>query len=424
MSATVADAPRVAMASYGDLAFDSRVQREAIALADAGYHVTLLIVEPGGELPPSLTSIVEVIARYPMGRPAGPVPLAFPGPARVIGRLLDRIRWALLYRRDSARWGRWAMRRAGQVRAWHLHDFPALTALAPLIPARTPFVYDSHELFLESGSAAALPRPLRAILRRQERRLAGRAAALVTVNDACADALAGLGAARTVVVHNYPAVADDVADDGRLRRAAGVPVDAPLVISHGALTGDRGLEQLVDAIGTPQLAGVHLVCMGFGDLGPDLLGRAMARGVSGRVHVLPAVPPDDVVAWVTGADVSAMPIQPSTLNHRLATPNKLFESLAAGVPVVASDFPAMAHIVLDDPDGPLGAVSRDPTEMEAIASAIPPPPGARVAGARESRARCRRAAKERMSWPHAAARLVELYRDLLRNGQPGTGAQP
>ncbi len=72
---------------------------------------------------------------------------------------------------------------------------------------------------------------------------------------------------------------------------------------------------------------------------------------------------------MASADVAVMPIQPSTLNHRLSTPNKLFEALAAGVPVVVSDFAEMREIVLGNPDGPLGAVCR-PTDVSDVARAI------------------------------------------------------
>ena len=61
-----------------------------------------------------------------------------------------------------------------------------------------------------------------------------------------------------------------------------------------------------------------------------------------------------------------MPIQPSTLNHRLTTPNKLFEAMAAGVPVVASDLPGMATIVRATGCGLLC----DPADPASIATAL------------------------------------------------------
>ena len=65
-----------------------------------------------------------------------------------------------------------------------------------------------------------------------------------------------------------------------------------------------------------------------------------------------------------------MPIQPSTLNHRLTTPNKLFEAMAAGVPVVASDLPGMADIVRETGCGP--AVRPDRTRGDRGAIRVAP----------------------------------------------------
>jgi glycosyltransferase involved in cell wall biosynthesis len=126
-----------------------------------------------------------------------------------------------------------------------------------------------------------------------------------------------------------------------------------------------------------------------------------------------AVSPTELLGWVSEADVDVMPLQRSSLNHWLCTPNKLWESLAAGVPVVVSDFPVMSKIVIDDPSGPLGAVCdpADPASLAvAIRSVLESTPADRVS----LRARCRDAALERWNWETESARLIDLYGDLAR----------
>jgi glycosyltransferase involved in cell wall biosynthesis len=119
--------------------------------------------------------------------------------------------------------------------------------------------------------------------------------------------------------------------------------------------------------------------MGYGVLEPSLREAAADPAVAGRVRFVPPVRPDELHAWVACADVVAMPIQASTLNHRLTTPNKLFEAMATGVPIVASRLPGMARIVEEIGCGELC----DPTDPSSIAAAIrlilDAPPGDRAA---------------------------------------------
>ena len=141
-------------------------------------------------------------------------------------------------------------------------------------------------------------------------------------------------------------------------------------------------------------------------------------GRSGRIHVLPAVPPDVLAAWVASADVGLMPNQPRTLNERLSTPNKLFECLAVGLPVVSSDFPERRRIVIDDPDGPLGTVC-DPTDSSALAAAIGSILDLDPASRSDLRARCLKAAHERWNWETGvgtAARPVPVAARGTRGG--------
>ncbi len=301
---------------------------------------------------------------------------------------------------------------------WHGHDATGLEAAGRAFRRRGgAIVYDSHEIFLESGSNAARPRVLKALIARSERGWTHRAMALVTVNDSLAAELGRrLRPRRTVVVHNAPDRWDPPPERAELiRAAAGIAADAAIALYHGGFSAHRGLEELAAAILEPGLECVHAVYLGYGSMRAGLDAMARDPRYGGRIHVLNAVPPSELIPWVASADVGVMPIQASTLNHRLSTPNKLFESLAGGLPVVVSDFPEMRSIVLDNPGGPLGEVC-DPSDPASIAAAIrrvlDPTEGER----RALRARCLAAAHERWNWEHESAALVALYAALAGEG--------
>ena len=150
-----------------------------------------------------------------------------------------------------------------------------------------------------------------------------------------------------------------------------------------------------------------LVLLGYGRRA-EFRERAARPELLGRVHVLAAVPPAELLDWVASADVVAMPIQPTTLNHRLTTPNKLFEAMAAGVPVVASDLPGMAPIVREAGAGLLV----DPADPAAIADACRRILDAPSDEAAARLARIRQAADETYNWERQMDRLLDEYTRL------------
>jgi glycosyltransferase involved in cell wall biosynthesis len=229
-----------------------------------------------------------------------------------------------------------------------------------------PVVYDARDIYVDAANLARLPRPARRLFARIERGWARRASRVVTVNVPYAEVMADrFGVPMPIVVLNCSYVRKPAPTRPSLiRDRLDLDPATPVVLYQGGFSRDRGIEQLIAAL--PALPGVALVLLGYGTLHAELETRAAEPDLAGRLHVLPAVPPTELLDWVASADVVAMPIQPATLNHRLTTPNKLFEAMSAGVPVVASDLPGMAGIVRETGCG----VLVDPTDPAAIGAAI------------------------------------------------------
>lgn len=421
---------RIAMALFGDLTYDSRVRKEARSLAEAGHDVTIVCLASEGanaDLPENVT----VLVRVPGGRaiiPGSSNPFFAGNRSRVIA-IVKRVEWLATYVRGLRAWGWLAVEAAGDVDVWHLHDLTGLAAVAPRLPRTVPVVYDSHELFLESGTAAALPRLVRRILRYYEKRLVARAAALITVNDEIAAVLRRRYGARSVaVVHNCPALQTWPVAGAPIRDATGIPPGSPIVLYHGSLIAGRGIERLTEALLHEGMEHVHLVFMGYGPKREELLSLATSQPWRSRLHVLNPVAPSELLAWVASADIGAIVNPGKTLNDVFSSPNKLFECIAAGTPVVASDFPTLRRIIIDTPGGPLGAVC-DPGDIDAIATSIRSILELDPAAVAALRTRCRLAAVERWNWEHEAQTLLSAYAALLAgtpmidHDPPTTGPQ-
>lgn len=371
-----------------------------------------------------------------------------PRPAETDDALDTWVRW----RWSVVGWARAASAAAPAADVFHGHDLSGLPAAVAARDRRGGhLVYDSHEIFTQAAGMARRPAWLRALLARDERHWARQADFIVTVNDAIAAELASrLGRSVDVVVHNAsPRPRPTEGGDGRtpagsvpggpvtarrrapttagderpapevdlLRTAAGIEQGTPIALYHGAFLAERGIEELALAILTPGLERLHAVFMGYGNAEPMLTALAAEPRFGGRLRIIPPVTPDEVGTWIRSADIGVMAIQPTTLNHRLSTPNKLFECLAAGVPVVVSNFPGMRAIVIDDPDGPLGEVC-DPTDPRDVGAAIRRILEQGLAERADLRRRCARAAALRWNWETESARLVEAYATLVGRPSP------
>ena len=215
---------------------------------------------------------------------------------------------------------------------------PILLPIA-FLAARTcgaKVVYAPHELEAERTGLQGLYRKFSAAA---ERHFAPRCASVVVVCAPIADWYRGsYGLNEVHVVRAIPegraVAARDLTARAHIRSAHSVPQDALLFIYQGLLEPIRGIDTLIDAfLGLDEP--YHLMFMGYGSSEPAIR-DAMLK--SPRIHFQPSVPVDEIVRYSAAADVGVFVLaNPISRSYALSLPNKFFEYLFAGLPVVVSD---------------------------------------------------------------------------------------
>lgn len=427
----------VAFVTANTFEFDSRHRRAAEALAADGWSV-VVVAMAAPHLPAEETIAPGVVVRRPAvdRRVVIGVPAAFRGPVARLLRLerdaerlppqlsghrervrapLRRALEILAYRRRVRPWARAAVRAAPEARifvAKALVALPVVEEAARLTGGR--YVYDVADLHIESGRLAALPRPLKAWLGRREAAWVRGAAALLAVTPAMADEVARrFGVARPAVVMNARErwrPDEELPRPTRLRRGIGVavPSDRAIVIYQGAFRRGQGIELLLAAVREPVLADRALtaVFIGFGEYETWL--RAESREAPERIVVRAAVPSDELLAWTAGADVAFVGTPPVTRNQTLTTPNKLFEAVMAGVPVIVAGGTSTATLVRDHDLGVVVEPWTPAAAAAAVAGILDTPPDERDARRRA----IRQVALERLNWDVERERLLAAFAPL------------
>ena len=245
----------------------------------------------------------------------------------------------------------------------HANDPDTLPAATAAIQSGAALVYDAHELASHRSNTSRWERWLDL---RAERRFAPRAAAVITVSPGIAEILENRYGIATTVVRNVPRRMPTASAPFDLRARIGASADERLILHQGLRAPGRGLPQLVRAIAL--LPHSHLVFLGSEVRGMDQELRAITQDldIQDRTHFLGSVPSEVLLTVTSQADVGVTLLEDVSLNHRLALPNKLFEYLAAGIPVVGSDLPEIRRVLEES----RGGVVCDPSKPASIAAAV------------------------------------------------------
>jgi glycosyltransferase involved in cell wall biosynthesis len=401
-TAPVQERPLIVMLVRSNLPVDPRVEREARTLVSHGYRVKVICpqwwpVTPAPDWGRDIT--FKILPAY----------------------LGDTGFLSYLFVRK--------MRRAALAEpAWvyHAHDLDtALPALLAAARRRVLCVCDFHEWYSENVTydyTHGVYRPhgqlKRYVFRRLESLALCTASRVITVCDSIGAELDRIyGSDRKVaVIRNIPFItpSEMEAPASNLRARLRISPHQRVVLYQGGVGPSRNLEPVIRAMAHVPRGALVIRGPSVEAFSAGYLKLAADVGAGGRVFCLPAVPSARVVAEARAADIGLWTLLANVgLNFKYALPNKVFEYLAAGLPLLVADCPEVRRLVEQygvgrcfDPDDPASiaaAINRfvqDDSFLRACRS--------NIAGALEDLCADR-------EWD----KLARLYRDLQEGEEVG-----
>lgn len=344
---------RVCMVHYSDFVVDSRIQRQARALAERGDRVDCVCLNDPARI--ELGEGEIVLHRAAAAKPRGGKRAYLEGNARFLAGAARKVT---------------ALDRAAPFDLIEIHNMPDALVFAALRPKLrgTPLILNFHDTFPELFATLfgrAQNDPLVRLIRAEERLSAGLADGHVFVTAEARDLLRarGIEADRTQVVMNTP----DERVFGERRDPVAAPAEGPLrVVYHGGLAERFGVEALVRAVAMLRERGHEVELDVYGsdaEAARALSAKAAAIAPSG-VRIAPRpTPVEQIPERLAEAHLGVVPTLRDDFTEMLL-PVKLLEYVHMGLPVVASRLPVIERYFGDD------VLLAEPGDPASIAAAI------------------------------------------------------
>jgi glycosyltransferase involved in cell wall biosynthesis len=341
------------MVHYSDFVVDSRIQRQARALAERGDRVDCVCLNDDAEMSVGAGQIV--LHRAAAGKPRGGTRAYLEGNARFLAGAARKVS---------------ALDRLQHFDLIEIHNMPDVLVFAALRQKLrgTPIVLNFHDTFPELFATLfdrSPNHPLVRLIRAEERVSAALADGHVFVTSEARDLLRdrGIAANRTQIVMNTP----DERVFGERRPAAAPPSDGELrVVYHGGLADRFGVETLVRAVALLRGRGVPVTLDVYGSdaEAARALATATAQLAPDGVRIAPQpTPVEEIPSRLAEAHLGVVPTLRDDFTS-LLLPVKLLEYVHMGLPVVASRLPVIERYFGDD------VLLAEPGDPACIAAAI------------------------------------------------------
>lgn len=391
-----------------DFTHDNRVKREVLALAQAGYQISLFALKSKKENVPGVEVLCD--GRITVRRI---LPKTIPS-FKVHNRALWQAFKKILYH-------------YGRFDAIHVHDANMLPLGSYLSKIHfSKLIYDSHEywratfdtwlntLIQSENKNKKIIKSIREVKQfiQFEEKVLKKCTALISVSQPITQKL--------LDVSNNPKIpfitlrniceSSEAKKQQNFHQHFSLPENTKILLYQGGITPIRGIPELLKMMETLERSDVVLILMGnIGKAYKEEFTSTVSRIFQEKrnVYYKEAVPSEELLSWTASADLGIHPILNHNLNHYYCLPNKVFEYLQAGLPQVVSDLPELGGLVkkygigftfepgnIEDMKRKVEAFFSGDYEQEQLATAI-------------------EQAKQVLNWETEQKKLIKLYDRVL-----------
>ena len=205
---------------------------------------------------------------------------------------------------------------------------------------RSKLIYDAHELESDKfGQGWLLGRITLYVEKWCWKRIDG----FITVSEGIKDwYFDHLGPKKVVVIYNAPYYVNITSgNEISLKQRFSIPIESKCFVFVGALERGRRIEEILRSFSVLDDS-FHVVFIGFGSLKNEIVSYSLN---SGNIHYHEPVSHEMVRALIRGSYAGFCLIENISLSDYLSMPNKLFEYVNAGVPVIVFDNPDLSNFV-------------------------------------------------------------------------------
>lgn len=209
---------------------------------------------------------------------------------------------------------------------------------------RARLIYDAHELQSELVTTFAKhPKIEKFKCEIIERIFIKKANSVITVSDSISNVLESrYKINKPIVIKNCPFLTS-IENNDKIRTILGISKSKKIILYQGNFTPDKDIDKLIEI--ALYLNDEVLVMIGDGVIKKIIEKKIKSMKIENRVFLLGHIPNNKLLHYTVSADLGISVFPNSCLNIYYSLPNKLFEYLMVGVPVIASNFPEIKKII-------------------------------------------------------------------------------